>query len=189
MSVRLQSLFLAFSCAFISLAAKADESQISENGFGGVIGRVCGIQSVEIPPQGNVTSVNADNGVAIVFNNFVNPQDSTPLAISFQVNFEAKCNYAHSLRVQSQSGGMTLLGGTPIANGFGTRRDYSTEVIWAGNRGSYQTNGNPQSNVDFQVNGAATDVLTIRLNAPANNTPLVSGTYSDIIFVNLHGAP
>lgn len=169
--------------------ARADDAQKSEIGFVGKIERVCGIQNIIVPQQGNITSINTDNGMALVFNNFVNPEDSTPLAISLQVNFEARCNYAHSLRVQSRSGGMTLVGKIPIADGFGTRRDYSTEVFWAGNRGSFQADGNSQNNIDFQINGAASDILTIRLNAPATNKPLVSGSYSDVILVNLHGAP
>lgn len=170
-------------------SAKADDTGIQQSIVGGSVNGVCGISRISVPPQSSITSISTDGGMAIVFNSFINPQDSTPLALNLQVNIEATCNQAHSIDVSSQSGGMILNGPIAETNGFSSRRDYLTRLNWGSFSGEFQTNGNPQNAINLQIGGAIRDVMTISLSAPASNNPLVAGSYSDIIFVNLHGAP
>lgn len=145
--------------------------------------------SVDVPSNENISAVIVPNGVTVAFNRFVNEQTLEPVAFTLMVNINARCNFAHQLSVVSQNGGFSLQGATGITNGFDTRRNYQASVSWAGENASFNTNGQSNLGVNLGLNGAVSDTLSIAMSAPAGNNPLVAGTYSDVILINLSGAP
>ena len=172
-----------------SSVASADDTQRTDAGISAPVLDVCQILGVEVAPRSNISVTILPTGANIAFNNFVDPQTSLPQALDLQISINARCNFAHQLNIVSQSGGFGLQNGSGTSSDFATRRDYQTSVNWSGLTGSFNTNGLANQGMTLPLQGAISDTLLLQLTSPAGGRPLVSGSYGDVILVNLSGAP
>jgi hypothetical protein len=115
---------------------------------------------------------------------FVDPQTAVPNAATIGLDFSVVCNAAHHLTVRTLQGGLVLASPAP-APGPGLRNSvpYQVSVAWAGQQamGSSDT----MVPVDIATANGAAGVLSITIAVPGGGDPLVAGTYSDSLVVEL----
>lgn len=117
----------------------------------------------------------------------VDPQTAQPRASSMNVTLPVICNAAHRLTVKSGNGGLLRAGGRRGAvNGFRQLLPYQVSADWSGQSitGSSET-GTPVT--INSPNGAAGQV-SLSITVPAGGDPLVAGSYSDSVVIELQVA-
>lgn len=117
----------------------------------------------------------------------VDPQTAQPRASSMNVALPVICNTAHRLTVKSGNGGLLRAGGRRGAvSGFRQLLPYNVSADWSGQSitGS-STSGTPVT--INSANGAAGQV-SLSISIPAGGEPLVAGSYSDSVVIELQVA-
>jgi hypothetical protein len=138
----------------------------------------------------NVSSLTAQ---AITITDLVDSRTLAVNAASFGVGFNAFCNYAHRLIVESQNNGLWRQDLTPAAQGFADAVPYTAEVRWGGTDNTLQANAAVRQITDLSVpvNNPASGQIELRVQilSGASNAlsyaPLLAGAYSDIIRVTV----
>lgn len=117
----------------------------------------------------------------------VDPQTAQPRASSMNVVLPVICNTAHRLTVKSGNGGLVRAGGRRgDVSGFRQLLPYQVTADWSGQSitGSSVT-GTPVT--INSANGAAGQV-SLSISIPAGGDPMVAGSYSDSVVIELQVA-
>lgn len=140
------------------------------------------------PPTGttspNATFTPGANGGALRLTGLVDPVTALTRATQGTILFPVVCTGTYSLTVTSQ-GGLVNETTTTASNGFATRLNYVLSASWGSAAQSVETSGTPVS-LDLSAGGAQLGNLTIGFNVPAGRGPLVAGTYTDEIIIQLN---
>jgi hypothetical protein len=180
---------LAASFALLSSApAFAQEGPTSVDGsgrlaFAGEATRACLIGRPEASGGFNATLIGGSEGTSTIqIGRLVSPIDASPQASSINLGFQVICNHAHSVSVRSGQRGLRLQQAAPTSGSFATTVDYTFGMSWSGQ--SRQTSA---SNGQLQINSSdgAAGTLSVSIETPGNGRPLVAGTYSDSVIVEL----
>jgi hypothetical protein len=179
---------LACFTLFASTSAFAQEGPASVDGsgrlaFAGEATRACLIGKPEATGGFNATLSGASEGTSTIeIGQLVSPIDASPLASSINLGFQVICNHAHSVSVRSGGRGLQLQQGAPASGAFATTVDYTFGMSWSGQ--SRQANA---STGQLQINApdGAAGMLSVSIETPASGRPLVAGTYSDSVIVEL----
>jgi hypothetical protein len=161
-----------------------------------VDGNVPNLCSVQLPrllnntPQVNVNSV---TGQTLGIVQLTDSQTLAAKAASFDVGFAAWCNYAHRLVVESQNDGLWQDQLTPAPSGFANAVPYTAQIVWGGNSTNFRADAVTRqiSNVSMPVNQPTAGDIELRVQVQAGasnanlNSPLLAGTYRDIIRVTV----
>ena len=107
--------------------------------------------------------------------------NATQAAIAFPIN----CVGAQSLTITSEGGGLSNAGGTGAPASFATHVNYAMTAAWGGLTQSVTTTGSTVA-LDFSQTGPQTGSLTISFSVAAGQGPLVSGTYTDRIVIQVN---
>jgi len=161
-----------------------------------VIGRVPQICAVDQPQlQGGTAAVNATivSGQTILINQLTDPTTLATNAASFDISFDAMCNYAHRLVVESQNNGLWPNITTSGAPGFGNAVPYSADILWADTNATMDADASVRQikDVSIPVGRPAEGQIELRfkLQPGASNaqlfSPLLAGTYRDVIRVTV----
>jgi hypothetical protein len=180
---------LAAGIALLSFTpALAQEGPTTVDGsgrlaFAGEAARACLIGKPEATGGFNATLTGSNEGTStIAIGQLVSPTDASPMASSINLGFQVICNHAHSVSVRSGQRGLQLQQGTPASGAFGTTVDYTFGMAWSGqNRQANASAGQLQINAP---DGAA-GILSVSIETPGTGRPLVAGTYSDSVIVEL----
>jgi hypothetical protein len=174
------SLAVAF---FATSAMAADAPAVAVQGSAPPI---CYLTPPQLGQASNMTlgSMSASQYVLLI-NQLNDPATAQVRPASISLSLRAICNHAHSLAIQSRSGGLrTATGETP---GFSNRVDYSVSVLWGGSSNSLQTSGIAgQSSAETVTPGAFAGTLQLQISVGAdgaNGLPLLAGIYSDNIVI------
>ena len=185
----LPALSAALTALFLASLAHAQTT-----GLGDVAGGRLDIAG--IAPQGCVLSPPAETAISnaaltagptagqVRLTQFVDPQTAVPVAANIGLDFSVICNAAHHLTVRTLQGGLVLTTPAPPP-GPGLRNSvpYQVSVAWAGQQAtgsSYTT-----MPVDIATANGASGILSITIAVPGGGDPLVAGTYSDSLVVEL----
>lgn len=116
----------------------------------------------------------------------VDPVTAEVLAADISLALPVICNAGHSVVVRATRGGLTREGAAaPSAPGFRNQVPYDLAVSWAGATSS-QTSASPGVVIDQP--GAAAGTLQLDITIPEGGAPLVAGTYSDQVVIELRVA-
>jgi hypothetical protein len=124
----------------------------------------------------------------IQISQLVDPQTAQPVASSMNVALPVICNSAHRLIVRSGNGGLLregAAGGAPV-NGFRQLLPYQVTADWSGQ----SVTGGSETLTPVTINAAdgAAGVVSLSILIPAGGDPLVAGTYSDSVVIELQVA-
>lgn len=116
----------------------------------------------------------------------VDPLTAEVIAADISLSLPVICNAGHSVVVRATRGGLTREGAAaPSAPGFRNQVPYDLAVSWAGATSS-QTSASPGVVID--QSGAAAGTLQLDISIPEGGAPLVAGTYSDQVVIELRVA-
>lgn len=135
---------------------------------------------------GNNMSFNPVSSMAgeIAIAEFVDA-DAVPRGGSIEVILPVVCNSAHRVLVRSGNGALRRVG-APVQSGpFAQSVAYQVATIWGGQQGSLATGAGP---LIINTPEARAGQLSLAISVPAGGPPLVAGTYSDQIILELQAA-
>ncbi|MGA0602868.1 hypothetical protein ACO2Q3_19320 [Caulobacter sp. KR2-114] len=181
-------------CAAVLAAAPAF-AQTTTVGQGrldmeGTAPSTCLVQSPQSAVGTNTTfsSGNAQQG-QVTITELADPQTAVAKQATISVALPAICNTAHHVTVTSLNRGLLRQGGvasqTPV-NGFREFIPYSVTASWAGQTATGQSLTGTPVNITTQDGAAGQVSLTI--DVPGGGDPLVAGTYSDSLTIELQVA-
>jgi len=105
---------------------------------------------------------------------------------SIAVTLPVICNSAHRVIVRSANAGLRRLGPAVQAGQFATSFPYRVTTEWGAQRGQLATDQGGTLIID--TGEARAGQLSLSINLAAGGRPLVAGTYSDQIVVELQAA-
>jgi len=179
---------LAFPASAQSLVASKDMPVT------GNVPLICAMQTGQIQP-GSANNVVGLDGDTLRIAQFVNPDTLSVKAASATVRFEAVCNFAHAVRIESANNGLwpTDARITQAPAGFAFAVPYSASLAWGPANGQFVTDGKSRRlvqqivNVDTPVAGELSLKFDIAEGASNVETsaPVVAGFYSDTVRIFL----
>jgi len=186
--VAIAATLLAFPAAAQSLEAKQDMPVT------GNVPLICALQTGQIQP-GTANNVIGLDGDTLRIAQFVNPDTLSVKAASATVRFDAVCNFAHALRVESANNGLwpTDARITQAPAGFAFAVPYTASVSWGQANSQFNTDAKSRRlvqqilNVDTPVAGQLD--LRIDIAEGASNVetsaPVIAGNYTDTVRIFL----
>lgn len=105
---------------------------------------------------------------------------------SIEITLPVVCNSAHRVVVRSGNGGLRRQGAAVQATGFSQLFPYRVTTDWGGQRGDLNTD--QSGTLILNTGEARAGQLSLSINVAAGGRPLVAGTYSDQIVVELQAA-
>lgn len=105
---------------------------------------------------------------------------------SIEISLPVICNSAHRVIVRSGNGGLRRLGATAQTGPFAQFVPYQVTTQWGGQQAVLATNQGGTSQIDSGQ--ARAGLVGLSINLAAGGQPLVAGTYSDQIVVELQAA-
>jgi hypothetical protein len=137
------------------------------------------------------TGVNAtfestgSNSGQIRITEFVDPTNAQPRGASMSLAVPIVCNSPHRVIVRSGNGGLRRVGAGTQAGPFAEFLPYQVDAIWGGSQNGLASDGGPLL-IDSAT--ARSGQLSLSVNVAQGGRPLVAGTYSDSIVLELQAA-
>lgn len=186
--ISLAAAALAFPASAQSLEATKDMPVT------GNVPLICAMQTGQIQP-GSANNVVGLDGDTLRIAQFVNPDTLSVKAASATVRFEAVCNFAHAVRIESANNGLWPIDAriTQAPAGFAFAVPYSASLAWGPANGQFVTDAKSRRlvqqivNVDTPVAGELSLKFDIAEGASNVETsaPVVAGYYSDTVRIFL----
>lgn len=177
----------------LTTAAQAAPSASSDITITGVAESVCNIPSAPAPSANTNFTVGASTAAAtaLTVTDFINDTTALANAAAITLTFgSAMCNYAHVLDLRTLNGG--LLNAAPpaiVAGTFLDRVDYSASATFGGTTANLTTDGTAGlTNGGQAVAGANIGNLVLTITISAGATPVLVGTYTDTLRVQIGAA-
>ena len=184
----------AVLAAVLATPALAGPTRTSTASLTGAAPTVCTLGAPTLAASGDaVLSGSTPSSATVTISNFVDTSNASYVdGISITLNFAAMCNYASHFNSQTVTG--ALKDSQPIVAGSGpflSSLNYQALLQWAGQNSVLNTNGTAlkkglQKNVPGSYSGTA--ALSITLVDPGVSTPLVAGTFSDQLTIQIGAA-
>lgn len=184
---RLSSILTA--TALLALTAGAAQAQSTaparQLAFNGEAAAGCLMQTPQAPTSDNASVTSSGPGSADIVIGQLVGDDGISVGATVILTLPAACNQAHILRLVSVNGGLINVDGTPAGGPFRSVLPYAVAISWGSGSDTYQS-GDPATTIS---NGdAATGTVTVTIEIPAGGAPLVAGSYSDQLILELAAA-
>jgi hypothetical protein len=188
---------LLLATALIGLAAPAQAQSLSATQpmpVTGNVPQICAMQRGQIQPGSALNVVGLD-GDTLRIAQFVDPATLSVKAASATVRFEAVCNFAHVVRIESANNGLWQRDGriTQVPAGFAFAVPYTANVRWGPVTNQFSADAKTRrlAQQSFNIDTAVAGELDLRIEIAegASNVevdaPVVAGTYSDTVRIFL----
>ena len=184
---------LALSAGFAALGAAASAAPAPATvSVTGEASRLCliGSPKVQVGSSVNLATV---NGHTISIASLADSQTLSTRATSFDIDFNALCNFAHSVQLSSDRGGLWRLSTGQVATAFADGVPYHATLEWGGSSTTLEATAvsvTPMTDV-LDVNTPAGGALVMQFRVDPGATdkgagaPLAAGVYQDTITVTL----
>ena len=120
---------------------------------------------------------------------FVDTTTATARGSSIEVAVPVICNASHTITVRSANGGLLREGAGPAragtSGGFSEFQAYGVDLQWQQRKLRL---GGARSSADLFYAQPAKGDLIVSITVPRGTTPLVAGTYSDTVVVEIRPA-
>lgn len=150
----------------------------------------CVANSARVTSATNATfQSTGPSGGSVVFPLLVDTTTATARASSIGLALPVICNSSHRVTLRSENGGLLRQGGSRTGNanrGFTEFQAYGVSVQWQGQSASVG-NGGSNSAALAQSQPAKGDVQ-LEIAVPQGTQPLVLGTYTDTVVVEIRPA-
>lgn len=193
--MRAPSIIIAAAAALVAFPAAAQSLEAKQDmPVTGNVPLICALETGQIQP-GTANNVVGLDGDTLRIAQFVNPDTLSVKAASATVRFEAVCNFAHALRVESANNGLwpTDARITQAPAGFAFAVPYTASVSWGATNGQFTTDAKSRRlvqqvlNVDTPVAGQLDLRISIAEGASnvENSAPVIAGYYADTVRIFL----
>ncbi len=158
----------------------------------GQASQICLIGSPKVQ-IGSSVNLAAVNGQTINIANLADSQTLSTKATSFDIDFNALCNFSHAVQLSSDRGGLWRLATGQVATAFADGVPYHATLEWAGASTTLEATAvsvTPRSDV-LNINTPAGGALIVQFRVDSGATdkgqgaPLAAGIYQDTITVTL----
>lgn len=178
--------FISGLALIFSMPNSATAAPTIEEGtrLGGRVTDMCRLAApIAVGGGVNANFVNVGTGASQVqIATLASAEDAVLNPASISLDFNATCNYAHTITLQSQKGG--LKNEDPNATdgtGFRLLAGYAATLIWGGISQNLNMSGTAGVNTVLNQGGATHGILSLLIQIPGGGDPLVSGAYSDLL--------
>lgn len=122
----------------------------------------------------------------IVLPQLADPGTARSRGAAITIVFPLVCNTAHDISVTTTGQGLARLGVAAVAAGFRDRIAYRLSADWDG----AQAAGSSAAAVPVKIakNSGAAGMLSLTIDVPEGGEPLLAGTYSDSLVIEIHPA-
>jgi len=149
----------------------------------------CVANSARATSQVNATfQSNGPSGGVVVFPALVDQTTATARASSIALALPVVCNTSHRVTLRSSNGGLLREGANPGRNatgGFSEFQAYDVSVEWQGQSASI---GGASASASLAQGQPAKGDMRIDIAVPQGTRPLVAGTYTDSVVVEIRPA-
>lgn len=148
--------------------------------------------TTSITLQGTATDVctwtsNGAHGIGTSFtvNNFINTNAvNTSGGINNETIGNVSCNYQAYVGIRTQNSGLVRSG--QAVTGFDNKVDYSASLRWADTTASINTTSATNNTSVVQISApAARGEVILNVSPIANSNPLISGSYRDVLTLQI----
>ena len=176
-------------CAVVSMAAMATAAQAqvastqqNQMTFNGDVAAGCITAAAAASSAQNAEAQDMVSGSANVVVTRLVGDDGVPLGAEISLALPSTCNQAHTLTLTSVNGGMTNAGGALASGAFRSLLPYTVVVNWAGQSQTFSTGAGALTQ---PVSDAATGPVSVTIQIPSGGAPMVAGSYSDQLVLQL----
>jgi hypothetical protein len=180
---------IAAAVGLLATRADANPTATTVTSLTGAAPHTCalGVPTLEVSSDASLSGATTTSAT-ITFTNFVDPADATYVdGVAFTLDFSGMCNYASHFRMKTQNGALT--NGTPIVGGtFLHALNYAASITWHGAPsllGTDGTAGKKSNNVAVTGPFSGQLQLNVAISDPGVSTPLVAGSFSDVLTVQI----
>lgn len=145
----------------------------------------CLMLTPQSPSSDNASVTSAAPGAADIVIGQLVGDDGVSVGATIILTVPAACNQAHTVSLDSVNGGLLNVDGTPASGSFRSVLPYSVAVSWGSGSETYES-GDPA--VTISNGEATTGSVTVTIQIPAGGAPLVAGSYSDQLILELAAA-
>lgn len=134
--------------------------------------------------NGTIYQDNGPTGGVVTFPNLVDESTATARASSIQLAVPVVCNTSHLITVRSYNGALIRqgAGGANSAGGFSESQGYDVGLQWQDLTAQLSPSN---TNTSIAYGQPAKGDLTIDIAVPRGTQPLVAGTYTDAVVVEI----
>ncbi|MBV9541047.1 MAG: hypothetical protein JO167_07245 [Alphaproteobacteria bacterium] len=193
----------ALMCAAPAMAADTATNNI---GISGTSPNTCTLNSGAQTAATNAAFTPGSGSSTLAITALASAADASLQATSATLTFVGMCNYKHNVGLKSANSGLqnANTSNDPVAGSgsFIKKVGYTASYTWAGHSSSGSENLTFTNNVGtgasaaastttgatFAVAGANQGNLVLQLDVAASATPVVAGTYSDTLTVQIGAA-
>ena len=157
--------------------------------LGGSVPDICLLAA----PVSNGGGVNAqfqsgtEDNSQVLITSLANEESGVLNPASITLDFNGTCNFAHSVILTSSSGGLRNEIADINSGGFTSVGIYAATMNWNGLSESLTLNGQEGAFATLSQISANSGVLTLSVDIPGGGSPLVAGTYSDVLTIEFGG--
>lgn len=178
------------AAAFLLGASSASAERLNPRQEVTVAGSAQPACVIKAPAQARGTNVSfaatGANAGEIRISQLVDPSTAQVREAQVALLLPIVCNSAHRFLLKSSNGGLQRDGATAANNNFRARVPYEVSAMWQGRQLRQTTDAAGDFAIDVPGSGAGDLALTI--NIQPGGQPLVAGSYSDTITVQLQVA-
>jgi hypothetical protein len=185
----------AMLCGMPPAAAMAQDGALPQTlGVIGSAPQVCDLQQGQVR-AGNLLNFSGTEGNVLRVQQFVDPATLSVLAARAEVQFQAVCNYAHRVRLESPHNGLWPTDGriAQQGNAFAYAVPYDATVSWAETSGRLTADAKVNRIVtrSLAVDAAYAGDLVLRIDIARGasnvelNAPVMAGDYADTLRIFL----
>ncbi len=133
---------------------------------------------------GTVYQDNGPTGGVVTFPNLVDESTAAARASSIELALPVVCNTSHLITVRSYNGALVRqgAGGANSAGGFSESQAYNVDLQWQNLTAQL---GGASSNAAIAYGQPAKGDLIVDIAVPRGTQPLVAGTYTDAVVVEI----
>lgn len=184
----MRGLALSIPVVTLSLMAVAAQAQVAttpqvQMAFNGQVDAGCVTASPSASAAQNATAKGLVTGSANVMITRLVGEDGVPLGAQIVLTMPSTCNQAHTLNLNSLNGGLSNSSGAGAEGGpFRALLPYTVVVDWAGQSRTFDSS---VGSLTQPVSDAATGPVTVTIQIPSGGAPMVAGSYSDQLVLEL----
>jgi hypothetical protein len=185
---------LVVAVLFGPAMVQAQDSQAGDVGFGGIAPPLCSFAALPTELASDNMSLAAGGTNKLQIESLIDPTSGLLNRASIQIEVIGTCNQTHYVSVMTKNGGLALGGSSSAVGGaFDAHVNYRAQIDWGGRTVEMSTDGSPgKKTPNTVVGGANHGPLSLRIVIDDLNNdmsmPLIAGTYTDIITIQI-GAP
>lgn len=178
---------LVIASAVLTLAASVAQAQVAtpqnQMAFNGQVAAGCITSNPSASAAQNASATELVTGSANIVVTRLVGDDGVPLGAEIVLSMPSACNQAHNLNLSSLNGGLSnTLGADAQGSAFRALLPYTVIVSWAGQS---QTFNSSSGGLIQPVGDAASGPVTVTIQIPSGGAPLVAGSYSDQLVLQL----